>query len=70
MALVKFNTKTLDKASGETHLPSDEFVEISEAFARRIKEIQKDPRHKDSFEFKVLAEDEVKPVPARKRKYD
>lgn len=56
MHKVKFNTRTLDKATGVIHEPSNEFVEVSEAFALRIKELQKDVRHKDSFEFKVAKE--------------
>lgn len=65
MVKVKFNTTILDRDSGETHYPSDEFVEISEAFAKRIKEIQsEDVRHKDSFEFEkkspVVSEKQVK----------
>lgn len=51
MALVKFHTRTLDKASGVTYEPSNEFVEVSEAFALRIKELMQDERHKGSWEF-------------------
>ena len=57
MVRVRFNTTILDRDSGETHYPSDEFVEISEAFAKRIREIQsEDIRHKDSFEWFVEPE--------------
>lgn len=41
----------MDKATGAIYEPSNEFVEVSEAFALRIKELQKDVRHADSFEF-------------------
>lgn len=51
MPKVKFKTRVLDKATGVTHEPSDSFVDVSEQFAERIREIQKDERHKDSFEF-------------------
>ena len=55
MAKVKFNTRILDRLSGVTHEPADTFVEVSEAFAQRIKEIQdSDVRHKDSFEFEKV----------------
>lgn len=52
MARVKINTRILDKATGEIHEPSNDFVDVSEQFAERIKQLQEsDPRHKDSFEF-------------------
>lgn len=52
MAKVKFNTTTLDRDTGISYAPSDEFVDVSEQFAERIKALQaNDPRHKDSFEF-------------------
>lgn len=54
MAFVKFNTRTLDQATRVIYEPSNEFVEVSETFARRIKELMQDPRHKDSFEFKKI----------------
>lgn len=55
MAKVKFNTRILDKATGEIHEPSDTFIEVSEEFADRIKVIQSDVRHKNSFEFEKPA---------------
>lgn len=72
----------MDKASGAIYEPSNDFVEVSEAFALRIKELMKDVRHKDSFEFKGTekkAEDkptheevnlkvEVKDLPAKQSK--
>lgn len=60
MALVKFHTRTLDKASGVIYEPSSEFVEVSEAFALRIKELMKDARHKDSWEFEGVSKVDAK----------
>lgn len=65
MAKVKFNIKTLDKSSGKTFEPSNEFVEVSEAFAKRIREIQKHPANKDGYEFK-----QVKQQPKKADKND
>lgn len=57
MAKVKFNTKTLDKDTGVTYDPANEFVDVSEQFAKRIKDLQaSDPRHKDSYEFEQVKE--------------
>lgn len=60
MAFVKFNTRTLDKATGVIHEPSNDFVEVSETFAQRIKELIKDARHKGSFEFKPVIDKKKK----------
>lgn len=66
MAKVKFKQRTLDKATGVTHEPSDAFVEVSEAFAKRIKEIQAVPGNEDGYEF----EEKPAPTPKRSKKDD
>lgn len=58
MAKVKFNIKTLDKSSGVMFEPSNEFVEVSEAFAKRLKAIQMIEANKNAYEWE--AEKEVK----------
>lgn len=55
MARVKFNTSALDRDTGVSYDPSDEFVDVSEKFAERIKQLQdSDSRHKESFEFEQV----------------
>lgn len=52
MAKVKFNVKTHDRDTGITYPVSDEFVDVPDAFVKRIKEFQgADPSRKDWFEF-------------------
>lgn len=71
MAKVKFNTKMLDKATGEIYEPSDKFVDVSEQLAGRIKAIQSaDPRHKDSFEFAKSESKAETPEKGKKAKKD
>lgn len=65
MHKVKFNTRTLDKATGAIYEPSNEFVEVSEAFALRIKELQKDVRHADSFEFQSAKVEKPQSAPKK-----
>ena len=61
MAKVKFNIKTLDKSSGKMFEPSNEFVEVSEAFAKRIKEIMKNKFNAKGYEFEGESDDPEKP---------
>lgn len=61
MAKVKFNIKTLDKATGVIHEPSNAFVEVSEAFAKRIKEIQSVKGNEKGYEFEDIKPKTSKP---------
>lgn len=60
MAKVKFNIRTLDKATGVIHEPSNEFVEVSEAFAKRIKEIQSVKGNEKGYEWEAAKESKPK----------
>lgn len=56
MAKVKFKMNTLDKDTGVLYPMSDEFVDVSDAFAERLK-------GKEHFEFeqpKAKVKEEVK----------
>ena len=48
MKKVKFNSKVIDKDTQTEYLVSDEFVEVSDTFADRLKEVDPDGIH---FEF-------------------
>ena len=64
MAKVKFNVKAVDKDTQSVYPVSAGFVDVSDAFASRLKALQKASEfHKDSFEFQVQGKaEEKKPV--------
>lgn len=51
MANVKFNVDVVDSDSQVRYVASDEFVEVSDAFAKRL---ASHPAHGESFEVKGL----------------
>lgn len=52
MAKVKFNVKAVDRDTQVVYPVSAEFVDVSDAFADRLKALQKaSDLHKNSFEF-------------------
>ena len=52
MAKVKFNVKAVDRDTQVVYPVSADFVDVSDAFASRLKALQKASEfHKDSFEF-------------------
>lgn len=54
MAKVKFNVKALDRDTKTVYPVSDEFVGVTDAFAKRIKALMAvDKNHAKSFEFEV-----------------
>ena len=63
MAKVKFNIKSYDRDTQITYPAVDDFVDVSDAFAKRIKDYQEaDPKNrKDWFEFEP-----EKPVKSKK----
>jgi len=66
MAKVKFNVKAKDRDTQKVYPASDEFVEVTDAFARRIKALMEvDKRHAKSFEF-----EKEKPAKAKQEKED
>ncbi len=63
MAKVKFNVKALDRDTKTVYPISDEFVEVTDAFAKRIKALMEvDKNHAKSFEFEQDKESKVKPA--------
>lgn len=61
MAKVKFNVKAVDKDTQKVYPASAEFVDVSDAFADRLKALQKSSDlHKNSFEFQEEPKKEVK----------
>lgn len=66
MAKVKFNVKAKDRDTQKVFPASAEFVEVTDAFAKRIKALmEKDKNHAKSFEFEV-----VKPKATKGKKAD
>lgn len=69
MAKVKFNVKAVDRDTQVVYPVSADFVDVSDAFASRLKALQKASEfHKDSFEFKEEPKKEVKKEPKKGEK--
>ena len=61
MAKVKFNVKAKDRDTQKVYPASDEFVEVTDAFAKRIKSLMEvDKNHAKSFEFEKVKEVKAK----------
>lgn len=63
MAKVKFNVKALDRDTAKVYPVSDEFVEVTDAFAKRLKVlIDSDKSLAKSYEFEQDKESKAKPA--------